>query len=76
MCCINNLAIDAFITGLINIACCQFELLKTNIVALGSDYEVESVSQNSQEKVDPDLYDKKTNEELRRCIEHNLTICE
>ncbi|XP_051176510.1 uncharacterized protein LOC127291423 [Leptopilina boulardi] len=74
MCCINNLAIDAFITGLINVACCQFELLKLNIASIGDNSEINNFSQNSDEKIDENFQDKKINDELRRCIEHNLTI--
>ncbi|XP_043475872.1 odorant receptor 2a-like [Leptopilina heterotoma] len=74
MCCINNLAIDSFISGLINVACCQFEILKLNIASIGDNSEKNSLSQNSIEKVDEDLVDKKIKEKLRKCIEHNLTI--
>lgn len=72
--CINNLAIDALISSLLNIASCQFEILKHNFAQLGSDIEKRTILVSSNKGQDEKYSHKNVNEELRHCIEHNLTI--
>ncbi|XP_051176493.1 odorant receptor Or1-like [Leptopilina boulardi] len=66
LCSINNIATDSFIIGLLNVASCQFELLKWNISSFGNCNESQEVNQE----------DNGINEKLRRCIQHNLAIFE
>lgn len=74
LCATNNIAIDCFICGLINIASCQFELLKWNLAKIGSDSKTQHFSPNAKEYVNEKL--NNTNVQLRRCIQHNLVIFE
>ncbi|XP_051176442.1 odorant receptor 2a-like isoform X2 [Leptopilina boulardi] len=74
-CCINNLAIDALISSFLNVATCQFEILKQNIVKVGNYIQVKKSLLSSNEKVNDNfIYDNNINGELRSCIEHNLAI--
>ncbi|XP_051176508.1 odorant receptor Or1-like [Leptopilina boulardi] len=73
MCCINNLAIDALISSLLNVASCQFEILKWNIAKIG-DIEEQNFLVSSNKKEDKLCHNKNINEELRYCIKHNLAI--
>ncbi|XP_033231703.1 odorant receptor Or1-like [Belonocnema kinseyi] len=78
--CIHNVAMDAFITGLMNVASCQFELLKWNIVAIGNDQNQDSKFTKKLSKSNNYFlqmnYDDQSYAELRKCIQHNLAIFE
>lgn len=69
---VNNLAIDALISSLINVATCQFEILKWNIANIGS-VEEKTLFSTSTEK-EHETFSKNVNDELRCCIQHNLAI--
>lgn len=74
LCATNNVAIDLFICGLVNVSSCQFELLKWNLANIGNCNETYSSLQNSKEYLNekvPDISVK-----LRRCVQHNLVIFE
>lgn len=78
--CIHNVAMDAFITGLMNVASCQFELLKWNIVAIGKDKNQDSnctkkLSKSTNQFLQMN-YDDQNYDDLRKCIQHNLAIFE
>ncbi|XP_043475875.1 odorant receptor Or1-like [Leptopilina heterotoma] len=74
LCCINNLAIDSFIAGLINVASCQFEILKWNFSSLANNIEEENISSNLNENELKIYKYKKINDQIRSYIQHNLAI--
>lgn len=75
--CINNVAIDSLITGLIITACCQLKLLHCNISAIHCTEKDEFGSNDnvnvkkSTLKVYSDTYTS-----LKHCVEHSKTIFE
>ncbi|XP_051176427.1 odorant receptor Or1-like [Leptopilina boulardi] len=74
LCCINDLATDSFITGLINVASCQFELLKWNFAALGNNLDEQNLMINLKENCNNNNNNNKINKKLHECIKHNLAI--
>ncbi|XP_051176512.1 odorant receptor Or1-like [Leptopilina boulardi] len=72
LCCINNTAIDSFIAGLINVASCQFEILKWNFCSIEENIEKGNISSNFEEKNNNE--NEIINDQIRDCIKHNLAI--
>uniref|UniRef100_A0A0C9QZ39 OR1_1 protein n=2 Tax=Fopius arisanus TaxID=64838 RepID=A0A0C9QZ39_9HYME len=60
--CFHNISMDTLITGLINVACCQLEVVKRNLLEL----DVKTGSRESGEV--------KLREELHRCIQHSVDV--
>ena len=70
---------DAFITGLMNVASCQFELLKWNVIAIGNENKDSNFPKDlskSSNDFSQKVYDDHSYEDLRKCIRHNLAIFE
>ncbi|XP_033231701.1 odorant receptor 94b-like [Belonocnema kinseyi] len=75
LCCINNVAIDILITGFMNVASCQFELLKCKISSIGEDEKhlikptknPSKLSKNAEDQIYMKLCD---------CVRHNIAIFE
>ncbi|RLZ02204.1 Odorant receptor 39 [Cephus cinctus] len=76
--CFHNVAMDTLITGLITVACCQFELLKTNIITIGSNvnHEFCKISHNEINVTNVEDNENKVWQEMRKCIAHNNKIIE
>ena len=65
---------DVLITGLMNVASCQFELLKWNISTIGDEKILMKSTKNPSK-----LSNKNDNQiyiELCECIQHNIAIFE
>lgn len=62
--CFHNVGMDTLVTGLLNVACCQLEIVKRNIQAL--DYV------NSQDNIN--YQDEQLMCELKKCIQHSQQI--
>ncbi|XP_017789424.1 PREDICTED: odorant receptor 2a-like [Habropoda laboriosa] len=74
--CINNVAIDTFITGFIITACCQLTLLSYNISSIHYEAEKEFVARTddiSADKSTSKTYNQ-LYEDLKICIEHSRLI--
>ncbi|CAL7942947.1 unnamed protein product [Xylocopa violacea] len=73
--CINNVAIDTLITGLIITTCCQLTLLGCNISSMNCTAEEELILSNNgsaekfAQKDSDELYD-----DLKLCIKHSIMI--
>lgn len=78
LCCINNVAIDTLITGLITVACCQLAILSSNISSMYCVENTKSYVKNdninltiSTPKTCNKLY-----KDLKLCVEHSNMIFE
>lgn len=67
--CVQNIALDTLVTGLFTVACCQMEILKSNLSRIGSyDRSSNSVGDGLA------IADTEVENELRDCIEHHNEI--
>ncbi|XP_014297324.2 odorant receptor Or1 [Microplitis demolitor] len=64
--CFHNIGMDTLVTGLINAACCQLEIIKQNLKNVGSDFDY-----NSNNECD---YEDFMNNEINKMVEHSNEI--
>nr|XP_012149242.1 PREDICTED: odorant receptor 46a, isoform A-like isoform X3 [Megachile rotundata] len=78
LCCINNVAIDTLITGLITIACCQLAILSSNIASLNCAENTEpiGINNNTDLEISTSKNYNKLYEDLKSCVEHSNMIFE
>ncbi|XP_012149241.1 odorant receptor Or1 isoform X2 [Megachile rotundata] len=76
LCCINNVAIDTLITGLITIACCQLAILSSNIASLNCAENTEpiGINNNTDLEISTSKNYNKLYEDLKSCVEHSNMI--
>lgn len=78
MCCMNHVAIDTLVTGLITIACCQLTILNRNITSLNIETDQESITLKCD--ANPGEFatqvDNESYENLKICIKHSKMIFE
>ena len=74
--CINNVAIDTLITGLIITACCQLTILNYNISSIHCTVEKErTILSDNFGTSTLEVYNK-LYEDLKHCVKHNIMIFE
>lgn len=67
--CFQNIAMDTLVTGFMTVVSCQFEILKSNLRQIG----IKNCSQNLSVK---NIEIARSEDELKRCIEHHNAIIE
>ncbi|XP_043287647.1 odorant receptor Or1-like [Venturia canescens] len=63
--CLHNIALDTLVTNFLNVACCQLEILRLNVQAIGHDGPADRASSGDNERA---------RKQLNACVEHNKAI--
>nr|XP_031847960.1 odorant receptor Or1-like isoform X3 [Nomia melanderi] len=76
LCCLNNVAIDTLITGLITIACCQLTILNRNISSLNikTDQQLITLKGDANPGKFATQLDNESYKNLKICIKHSNMI--